>query len=86
MSTIYSIGAEDDDEITIREKLRQEINPDTGKPMYTLALGLLSYGVLRFRDAMHEYIGHSLQRDERLEMAYNSNDLYDCSSLSLRLG
>ncbi len=39
MSTIYSIGAEDDDELTIKEKLSKEINPKTGKPMYTMALG-----------------------------------------------
>ncbi|MHA7099351.1 ferrous iron transport protein B [Roseivirga pacifica] len=39
MSTIYSIGAEDDDEVTIRERLRQEINPKTGEPMYNKAVG-----------------------------------------------
>jgi len=39
MSTIYSIGAEDDDEVTIRERLRQERNPETGGPMYTQAVG-----------------------------------------------
>lgn len=39
MSTIYSIGADEDDELTIKEKLSQEINPKTGKPMYTMALG-----------------------------------------------
>lgn len=39
MSTIYSIGAEDDDESTIKEKLSKEINPKTGEPMYDMALG-----------------------------------------------
>ncbi len=39
MSTIYSIGADEDDELTIKEKLSKEINPKTGKPMYTMALG-----------------------------------------------
>ncbi len=39
MSTIYSIGAEDDDETTIRERLRQEVDPKTGAPMYTMELG-----------------------------------------------
>lgn len=39
MSTIYSIGADDDDELTIKEKLSKEINPKTGQPMYTMALG-----------------------------------------------
>ena len=39
MSTIYSIGAEDDDETTIREKLRAERDPVTNKPVYTPALG-----------------------------------------------
>jgi ferrous iron transport protein B len=39
ISTIYNIGAEDDDTDTVKERLRKEINPETGKPMYTPALG-----------------------------------------------
>ena len=40
MSIIYSIGAggDDDEGVTIRERLRQERNPQTGGPMYTPAL------------------------------------------------
>jgi ferrous iron transport protein B len=38
MSTIYSIGDGDDEGVTIRERLRQERNPDTGGPMYTTAV------------------------------------------------
>ena len=41
MSTIYSIGSgsgADDEGVTIRERLRQERNPQTGGPMYTPAL------------------------------------------------
>lgn len=38
MSTIYSIGATPDEESTIVNRMRSEINPETGKPMYTLAL------------------------------------------------
>lgn len=40
MSTIYSIGASDEDELTIRERLRNEKNRQTGGPMYTTAVGL----------------------------------------------
>lgn len=36
MSTIYSVGS--DEPNTIKEKMRSEINPRTGKPMYTVAL------------------------------------------------
>lgn len=39
MSTIYSIGADDEEEATIRERLRQERNPETGEPVYTRAVG-----------------------------------------------
>lgn len=40
MSTIYSLGGEVDDEnATIKNRMRAEINPDTGKPMYDAALG-----------------------------------------------
>jgi ferrous iron transport protein B len=38
MSTIYSIGEGTDDENTIKERMKEEINPDTGKPFYTPAL------------------------------------------------
>ena len=40
MSTIYSIGAADDDEATIKEMLSREVNPSTGEALYTPALGL----------------------------------------------
>lgn len=40
MSTIYSIGAADDDEATIKEMLSREVNPKTGEALYTPALGL----------------------------------------------
>ena len=39
ISTIYSIGADEEDELTIKEKLSKEINPKTGETMYTPALG-----------------------------------------------
>lgn len=39
ISTIYSIGADEEDESTIKEKLSKEINPRTGEKMYTPALG-----------------------------------------------
>jgi len=40
IATIYSVGADEEDESTIKDKLRAEINPRTGKPMYSLALGV----------------------------------------------
>lgn len=40
MSTIYSLGGDVDDEnATIKNRMRAEINPDTGKPLYDAALG-----------------------------------------------
>ncbi len=40
MSTIYSLGGESDDEnATIKQRMRSEINPETGQPMYGTALG-----------------------------------------------
>ena len=40
MSTIYSMGGEvDDANATIKNRMRAEINPATGKPMYDAALG-----------------------------------------------
>jgi ferrous iron transport protein B len=45
MATIYSVGDRSDDSDTVMEKMRQEINPETGKPMYTLAV---SFSLLIF--------------------------------------
>lgn len=37
VSTIYSIGADPEDESTIKERLRSEINANTGKPSFSVA-------------------------------------------------
>ena len=39
IATIYSIGNVDD-QSTIKQKLKSEVNPETGGPRYTLAVGL----------------------------------------------
>ncbi len=38
MATLYSVGADFDDESTIKSRMKAEINPDTGGPRYTLAV------------------------------------------------
>ncbi|CAN5628405.1 ferrous iron transport protein B [soil metagenome] len=38
MSTIYSVG-KDDNGLTVRDKMKAEINPQTGGPRYTVAVG-----------------------------------------------
>jgi ferrous iron transport protein B len=41
IATIYSIGSVgDEDDVTIKSRLREEINPETGGPRYTPAVGL----------------------------------------------
>lgn len=37
IATIYSIGADTEDELTIREKLNQQVNPETGEKVYNKA-------------------------------------------------
>lgn len=40
MATIYSIGSADEEDVsTIKSRMRAEINPDTGGPMFTPAVG-----------------------------------------------
>jgi len=39
MATVYSLGGTDD-ELTIRERMAAEINPNTGKPAYNFASGI----------------------------------------------
>ena len=40
IATIYSVGGNGEDETTLKDKLRAEVNPRTGLPMYSLALGV----------------------------------------------
>ncbi len=39
MSTIYSVGDAEASKLTVKDKMMAEINPDTGKPRYTFAVG-----------------------------------------------
>ena len=39
MSTIYSVGDADASKMTVRDKMMSEVNPDTGGPRYTFAVG-----------------------------------------------
>lgn len=39
MATVYSLG-DTEDELTIRERMAKEMNPNTGKPAYNLASGI----------------------------------------------
>jgi ferrous iron transport protein B len=45
ISTIYSIGAEDSDDSTIKSRLKNELNPQTGEPVFSVAT---SYSLLIF--------------------------------------
>ena len=40
MATLYSIQSGADDQATIKDRMQQEINPETGQPVFTLAVGL----------------------------------------------
>jgi ferrous iron transport protein B len=40
MATIYSVGSHSDEENTIKDKMRNEVNSVTGKPIYTFASGI----------------------------------------------
>jgi ferrous iron transport protein B len=39
MSTIYSAGNDNKEDLTVRDKMIAEINPETGDPRYTVAVG-----------------------------------------------
>lgn len=39
MSTIYSVGQNDANALTVKDKMKYEINPETGGPRYTAAVG-----------------------------------------------
>jgi ferrous iron transport protein B len=45
ISTIYSIGADTSDESTIKSRLKNELNPQTGEPVFSIAT---SYSLLIF--------------------------------------
>jgi ferrous iron transport protein B len=40
MSTIYSVGDANASKLTVKDKMMAEVNPDTGLPRYTFAVGL----------------------------------------------
>lgn len=40
LNTIYSVGEEDGDHATLKEKLINDINPKTGKPVYSIATAI----------------------------------------------
>lgn len=40
LNTIYSIGEEDGDHATLKEKLKSDINPKTGEPVYSTATAI----------------------------------------------
>ena len=40
MATIYSVGSHGEEENTIKEKMKNEVNSVTGKPIYTFASGI----------------------------------------------
>ncbi len=40
MSTIYSVGSDESAKSTIMQKMKNEVNPDTGGPRYTFAVGI----------------------------------------------
>ena len=40
MSTLYSVGDEESTKKTLREKMLNEVNPDTAGPRYTFAVGV----------------------------------------------
>lgn len=40
MATIYSVGSHGDEENTIKQRMRAEVHPETGEPIYTFASGI----------------------------------------------
>jgi ferrous iron transport protein B len=40
LATIYSIGSDDENTSTIKEKMRSEVNPDTGKKRFNFPVGM----------------------------------------------
>jgi ferrous iron transport protein B len=47
MATLYSIGGDTNNKLNVRDRLKAEINPDTGRPVYTpaVAFSLIIYYV-----------------------------------------
>jgi ferrous iron transport protein B len=74
ISTIYSIGSED--EMTVVERLRSEINPHTGKPVFNLAT---SVSLLLFYAFAMQCMS-DVSRNARLEVSFVAAALHvgDC--------
>ncbi|MEZ4904353.1 MAG: ferrous iron transport protein B [Spirosomataceae bacterium] len=72
VSTIYSLGADtDENNSTLKQRLKAEVNPQTGHPMYNFQLHRFLCLFLSCCYDVHEY-RHRLPRNQRLEMACDS--------------
>ncbi len=80
IATIYSLGSTED-QPTIKSRLKSEINPETGGPRFTPAVGFSLLVFLHFRDAVCQHTGNCKTRDQRMEMAIVAIGLYDRSGL-----
>lgn len=70
MSTIYSVGKDNGNENTVRDKMMSEKNEQWHAALY-IGSRHITHVVLRIRHAMHEHHGCSKTQNRKMEMAHS---------------
>jgi hypothetical protein len=82
MATIYSIGSvSDSDTATIQQRLKAEVNPETGGPRFTPAVGFSLLVFYTFCHAMYEHARDCIQGNKGMEVAPHSTYIHDSACL-----
>ncbi|MDZ7937453.1 MAG: nucleoside recognition domain-containing protein [Rhodoferax sp.] len=76
VSTIYSIGSGSDDEKTVKQRLKAEINPETGQPRYTTAVAFSLLVFYVFAMMCMSTLAVTYRETKRMEMAVYTVNVY----------
>ncbi len=85
MATLYSVGEDDANNSTLRQKMNAAVRED-GTKVYTACHGLIIAGFLCAGHAMYEHNCGCKTRNTKLEMADDSSGLHDGPGIFDELG
>ena len=81
MATIYSVGSSKAGKLNVKEKMRAEMDEETGKAAIYFCSRTLPYAVLRFCHAVYEHTCSGKKRNTKLEMAAHPISIYERAGL-----
>ena len=84
MATLYSVGADFEDDSTIKSRMREEINPATGERQFTPAVAFSLLVFYAFAMQCMSTIAIVHRETQGLALAVDTNSLHDRSGLCIR--